>query len=262
MGLYNAITLPNRSARSRRCKSCKHVNAASYLVCQRCKTVLTGSDWVDIPSRVVLETQKHRTGELAKASNNTPEPRQSHTSKETAPDEPVKPKQDPSQVVFSRAALGMPSLAKQSPKPDPEPDAPRQTQQINLYSTGNPTWNHGGTSVFEATMLLGIEISDSNQPPLVLRLPQQRALTIGRDEPDSRQRPDIDLIPYGGFKKGISRLHASLELNGKRLELRDLKSSNGTFLNGIKLDPHDSHQLRDGDLIRMGNMSLRITFKA
>lgn len=117
-----------------------------------------------------------------------------------------------------------------------------------------------GTPVFESSMLLCIEIGNSTVP-LVLRLPQKRPLVLGRDDPESGERPDIDLIPYGGFQKGISRRHASVELYGKRLLIRDLKSSNGTYLNDIALDAHESHQLRDGDVIRLGSMTLKMSFK-
>jgi hypothetical protein len=123
-----------------------------------------------------------------------------------------------------------------------------------------PTRPTEGSPVFEPTMMLCLEIGEA-RTPLVMRLPQRRPLVFGRDDPASGERPDIDLIPYGGFQRGISRRHSALELSGKLLSIKDLKSSNGTLLNGVRLDPHERYQLRDGDVLQMGQMTLRISFK-
>lgn len=116
-----------------------------------------------------------------------------------------------------------------------------------------------GTPVFESTMLLSLQLS-ADESPVVLRLPQQRPLIFGRDDPDSGQRPDIDLVPYGAYHNGVSRHHAAIELQGKRLVVRDLSSVNGTFLNDVRIDPHDPHQIRDGDTVRLGNLIVNVFF--
>jgi pSer/pThr/pTyr-binding forkhead associated (FHA) protein len=60
---------------------------------------------------------------------------------------------------------------------------------------------------------------------------------------------------------GISRRHAALMLNGKRLTVMDLRSSNGTYINDALLDPMEAHQLRDGDMLRMGQLEMRVSFQ-
>ena len=58
--------------------------------------------------------------------------------------------------------------------------------------------------------------------------------------------------------EGISRKHAALRLEGDRVVIRDLGSTNGTFVNGEKID---SHALRDGDKIQVGSTTiLKFTF--
>lgn len=116
-----------------------------------------------------------------------------------------------------------------------------------------------GSGVFdERKMLLRIQV-DGQDTPLLLRLSEGHQLRVGRREVDNHV--DIDLAPYDGYGKGISRRHMSLDLQDRRLEVWDLHSSNGTYLNGIRLDPNHRHQLRDGDELRLGRMVMRIFFQ-
>jgi pSer/pThr/pTyr-binding forkhead associated (FHA) protein len=53
----------------------------------------------------------------------------------------------------------------------------------------------------------------------------------------------------------VSRRHASLELTGRRLRLRDLGSTNGTFVDGIAVV--DAF-LRGGEIVRIGTTAIRV----
>jgi len=56
----------------------------------------------------------------------------------------------------------------------------------------------------------------------------------------------------------ISRLHARLSLSGTTIRIEDLNSSNGTLINGNRID---SNTLKDGDKIRLGDTTiLKFTF--
>lgn len=56
----------------------------------------------------------------------------------------------------------------------------------------------------------------------------------------------------------ISRMHVKLSLDGTSVCIEDLNSSNGTLVNGAKID---TEQLRDGDKIRLGETTiLKFTF--
>ena len=56
----------------------------------------------------------------------------------------------------------------------------------------------------------------------------------------------------------VSRKHAQIELKeGKGYVLRDMHSSNGTFLNGVQIDTND-HELHDGDAIGLAKFELLV----
>ncbi|MBN1266384.1 MAG: FHA domain-containing protein [Anaerolineales bacterium] len=56
----------------------------------------------------------------------------------------------------------------------------------------------------------------------------------------------------------ISRNHAHLILDGSRLELIDLGSTNGTFLNSELLEKNQTAVLEAGDEIRFGDQTFFI----
>src|SRR3712207_6331167 len=56
----------------------------------------------------------------------------------------------------------------------------------------------------------------------------------------------------------VSRLHAQVERNGARFELRDLGSVNGTYVNGQRL--YQPHLLSQHDLIGLGEARPLLTF--
>jgi pSer/pThr/pTyr-binding forkhead associated (FHA) protein len=76
------------------------------------------------------------------------------------------------------------------------------------------------------------------------------------------ERPDVDLTAYGGLEKGVSRIHAAVERTGNLLTLVDLGSSNGTFLNGHRLQAEKPYPLREGDEVQLGKMVIHIYFKS
>jgi len=127
------------------------------------------------------------------------------------------------------------------PEPHPEPPSPPS-----------------GTDVFNASMLLRIEIEGGE--PLVLR--SKKETILGRRDPATGAMPDVDLTPFAGYRMGVSRRHAAIrQTENTHLELWDLGSSNGTYLNGVKLVAHRPNRLYDGDEIRLGQMVMRIRFQ-
>lgn len=56
-------------------------------------------------------------------------------------------------------------------------------------------------------------------------------------------------------QRGVSRRHAQLMAHGQYLEVRDLDSKNGTFINGERIE---LGQLRDGDQIGLGPVHLSL----
>jgi pSer/pThr/pTyr-binding forkhead associated (FHA) protein len=85
-------------------------------------------------------------------------------------------------------------------------------------------------------------------------------LMIGRLDPDTGEAPDIDLTMYQAAEKGVSRRHAVITRRETALNIIDLGTPNGTFLNGQRLVANQPRVLRDGDEVRLGHLVLRITF--
>jgi len=85
---------------------------------------------------------------------------------------------------------------------------------------------------------------------------------IGRSE-GSTMRPDIDLSDHFAGEMGVSRLHVALQYNAKNnlLSVSDMKSANGTYINGQKLFPQEVRVLRDSDELRLGRLVLRVYFR-
>lgn len=82
----------------------------------------------------------------------------------------------------------------------------------------------------------------------------QANLVIGRAYKSNQ--PDIDLGPHGAAKAGVSRQHSRLLRLGDEWYIEDLGSTNGTYVNGAKVAPHQMQKLSSGDLIRCGQIEL------
>jgi predicted component of type VI protein secretion system len=61
---------------------------------------------------------------------------------------------------------------------------------------------------------------------------------------------------------GVSRQHAVIECLKEGYFIRDLESTNKTWVNERELVPHRGYKLRSSDLIRLGQMGVYIYFRA
>jgi pSer/pThr/pTyr-binding forkhead associated (FHA) protein len=79
--------------------------------------------------------------------------------------------------------------------------------------------------------------------------PNLSVIHIGK--PNDQIPPDIDVsgLPNADV---VSRTHAQIRLDGTNYLIEDWGSSNGTFLNDIKLEAITPHQLNLGDKIELG----------
>jgi len=117
---------------------------------------------------------------------------------------------------------------------------------------------NAGTSTFHQMMILRL-VMDSG---LSVTIEPKQEMILGRRDPATGAQPDIDLTPYAGYRMGVSRRHAAIRRSSDtHLDLWDLGSSNGTYLNGNKLVSYRPNRLHDGDEIRLGQMVMRIFFE-
>ncbi len=126
-----------------------------------------------------------------------------------------------------------------------------------MMQAGKPDSNPS-SGIFELGMMLRVEISGSDVPLLLV---PENDIVIGRSDPVSGISPEIDLSPFAAYQMGISRRHAIIRRQGTYLQLVDLGSRNGTYVNGKKAEPHQPVKLHNGDEMRLGKMALRVYFQ-
>jgi hypothetical protein len=86
--------------------------------------------------------------------------------------------------------------------------------------------------------------------------PGKTEIVVGREDPVSGVFPAIDLTDHGGDAGGVSRQHARIFIQGTRVSIEDLNSTNYTYVNQQKLMPEQPYHLNDGDEIRLGRVKL------
>lgn len=89
-----------------------------------------------------------------------------------------------------------------------------------------------------------------------LAVPERAEVIIGREDPLSGVKPDLDLGSHTTEAQGVSRRHARIirEPDGDWLE--DLGSINFTYHNDQRLEPGRPIALKDGDRIAIGRLGL------
>lgn len=91
---------------------------------------------------------------------------------------------------------------------------------------------------------------------VALAIPMLDEVLIGRTDPTQLQPPDLDLQPYGGGSAGVSRQHARFLRREEGWYIEDLQSTNGTYVNEVRLLPHRPVRLHSGDLVRFAQLTL------
>lgn len=85
-----------------------------------------------------------------------------------------------------------------------------------------------------------------------IALPTDGEIVIGRFDPASTTNPDIDLSYNDRKNRVISRRHTRIVGLNSRFAIEDLGSTNGTMVNGKKLEIGEQAQLRPGDWVTLG----------
>lgn len=142
---------------------------------------------------------------------------------------------------------------------EPEQKASPEGAAVQLDKEQEKAVRSAGTSQFGPGMLLRIEV-EGGSAPIIIK-PKNEDMILGRRDPTTGATPEVDLTTFAGYRMGVSRRHASLALENNQISLWDLGSSNGTYLNGNKLTPHQPSLVRDGDEVRLGQMVLRLFFQ-
>ena len=91
-----------------------------------------------------------------------------------------------------------------------------------------------------------LQASDPSGEPLKFRLPAGSVKTIGRST-GAAFMVDAALV---------SRLHCRLTATRDSLQVKDLDSTNGTFVNGRRVE---TAELKDGDRLGVGRLELIVS---
>lgn len=91
-----------------------------------------------------------------------------------------------------------------------------------------------------------LETNDPSIDRLTFRLPPGSVKTIGRS-------PGAEFIVEAAL---VSRLHCQLTATADSLRVKDLGSTNGTFVNGKRVQ---AAELNDGDRLSVGRLELIVS---
>jgi pSer/pThr/pTyr-binding forkhead associated (FHA) protein len=106
--------------------------------------------------------------------------------------------------------------------------------------------------------LIVFQIASFEQPLLVKV--SSNEVTIGRYSPGEKP-PTVDLTPFNGSLMGVSRQHALIIKDDTGYKVKDLSSTNGTWLNEVKLAPQEPRILQSGDILRLGQINTSVYFR-
>ncbi|MCJ1474545.1 hypothetical protein MMC13_003203 [Lambiella insularis] len=151
-------------------------------------------------------------------------------------------------LISPSAASTMSAVHQPSPV-IPSQNMPQTTQQVN----GNrPINGQGGSESSAVLVLLPMNGTFERKQIAVPLFPE--ILRIGR-QTNAKTVP----TPLNGYfdSKVLSRSHAEIWADrNSKIWIRDVKSSNGTFVNGVRLSPEnrdsEPHELREHDMLELG----------
>ncbi len=101
---------------------------------------------------------------------------------------------------------------------------------------------------------LVLKTADGNK----LELPAKDEVVIGREDPVSEVFPDLDLTGFGGAEGGVSRKHAVIHRSGAVYTVEDMGSTNGTYINKKRIQPHMPQAIKPGDEVRFGKLAFSL----
>jgi len=81
-------------------------------------------------------------------------------------------------------------------------------------------------------------------------------ITIGRS--DNELHVEVDLTPYHAQRRGVSRQHVKILRRDDQIYIQDLRSTNGTRMNGQTLEPGRAYELHGNENLVLGQFPIQI----
>lgn len=93
------------------------------------------------------------------------------------------------------------------------------------------------------------------------RIESGQEYVLGRKDSQTGTTPNVDLSEDGGYNAGVSRQHAIVSFKDGCCVIEDLESFNGTFVNGIRLEPYKPTSVCSNDELVLGTLLVQIECK-
>jgi hypothetical protein len=156
-------------------------------------------------------------------------------------------------------------MPEANPRAAPEGNSPADDLLTHLDEAGEDSQDEEDVHTNQLRMLP--KLTTDIQPwrvifqtltpdPKVMGVDVQDVSVVGRSDPTVNIVPDLDLAEFGGQSLGVSRRHAILLPTDEGLCLLDLDSTNGTWINGVYLQPGQKYRLRTGDRVEFGRLRM------
>jgi serine/threonine-protein kinase len=143
-------------------------------------------------------------------------------------------------AFFARALAKQPADRFQTPS--------EFIEALDSLHAGEGAATNVSTEAIAATL---VAVTDNTRLPLTAP-----DVVVGRRDPQRGFTPDVDLLALDQ-QQTVSRRHARFTRRAGRFFVEDLNAYNRTRVNGLPLVPHQEQELRDGDVVRLGNVELR-----
>lgn len=132
-------------------------------------------------------------------------------------------------------------------------------ETVRVASENLPEAIRRGTGPLEFMMPWVIKLRVIGTADLI-QVEVDERITVGRSDIPTQTIPDVDLLPYNARQLGVSRIHMEIIARNSRVTIRDMDSSNGTFLNNGRMMAGVEYRLQHGDRIALGKLELQVQF--
>ena len=139
---------------------------------------------------------------------------------------------------------------------DKHPNEPSLTRALHLTPTRFKKPNRQTNEVSNSPMQIGVEFTNGH----IVTIQLEDTITLGRYASSKGGHVKVDLSETGELDSGVSRTHAMLQRVDGTIYVRDCDSLNGTYLNGAELYPLRNYAIKDEDILKLGNVKIRIRF--
>ena len=113
-----------------------------------------------------------------------------------------------------------------------------------------------GTAYFHVRAQLQLQLKSSKK---FIPVPLDKgSIVVGRQGENGEEQ--VDLTDYGALDLGVSRQHVRILRIQDGLQIFDLGSANGTYLNRVRLVAGQPQVLRNHAILQLGQMVLRVQF--